>query len=82
VTHGIDTSVVVRIVSALSEDAGRTFNEAYRVDMLADDKAILDLKSTAQMTSDFPKQLRTYLVLSNLRVGLLSAGDKNMGNVK
>ena len=50
--------------------------------MLADDKAILDLKSTAQMASDFPKQLRTYLVLSNLRVGLLSAGDKNMGNVK
>ena len=51
--------------------AGRTFNEAYRVDMLVEDKVILELKSAAQMAPVFPKQLRTYLVLSNLEVGLL-----------
>ena len=51
--------------------AGRTFNEAYRVDMLVEDSVILELKSTAQMAPVFPKQLRTYLVLSNLHVGLL-----------
>ena len=46
-------------------------NEAYRVDLLVEDRVILELKSTAQMASVFPKQLRTYLVLSNLEVGLL-----------
>lgn len=51
--------------------AGRTFHEAYRVDMLVEDKVILELKSTAQMAPVFPKQLRTYLVLSNFEVGLL-----------
>ena len=51
--------------------AGRTFEDAYRVDMLIDDRVILELKSTAQMAPVFPKQLRTYLVLSNLEVGLL-----------
>lgn len=51
--------------------AGRTFKEAYRVDMLVEDCVILELKSTAQMAPVFPKQLRTYLVLSNLEVGLL-----------
>jgi iron complex transport system substrate-binding protein len=39
--------------------------------MLVEDRVILELKSTTQMASVFPKQLRTYLVLSNLEVGLL-----------
>ena len=51
--------------------AGRTFPDAYRVDMLVEGCVILELKSTAQMAPVFPKQLRTYLVLSNLEVGLL-----------
>ena len=51
--------------------AGRTFPEAYRVDMLVEGCVVLELKSTAQMAPVFPKQLRTYLVLSNLEVGLL-----------
>lgn len=51
--------------------AGRTFPEAYRVDMLVESKVIVELKSTAQMAPVFPKQLRTYLVLSNLEVGIL-----------
>ena len=51
--------------------AGRIFNEAYRVDMLVEDAVIIELKSTSQMASVFPKQLRTYLVLSNIKVGLL-----------
>ena len=51
--------------------AGRTFNEAYRVDMLIERSVILELKSATQMAPVFPKQLRTYLVLSNLHVGLL-----------
>ena len=51
--------------------AGRTFPEAYRIDMLVDGCVIVELKSTAQMAPVYPKQLRTYLVLSNLEVGLL-----------
>ena len=51
--------------------AGRTFPDAYRVDMLVEGCVILELKSTAQMAPVFPKQLRSYLVLSNLEVGLL-----------
>lgn len=51
--------------------AGRTFPAAYRVDMLVESKVIVELKSTAQMAPVFPKQLRTYLVLSNLEVGIL-----------
>lgn len=39
--------------------------------MLVEDAVIIELKSTAQMAPVFPKQLRTYLVLSNLNVGLL-----------
>ena len=51
--------------------AGRVFPEAYRVDMLVEGKVILELKSTTQMLPVYPKQLRTYLVLSKLEVGLL-----------
>ena len=51
--------------------AGRVFPEAYRVDMLVEGKVILELKSTTQMSPVYPKQLRTYLVLSKLEVGLL-----------
>lgn len=51
--------------------AGRVFPEAYRVDMLVEGKVILELKSTPQMAPVYPKQLRTYLVLSKLEVGLL-----------
>ena len=51
--------------------AGRTFLDAYRVDMLVEGCVILELKSTAQMAPVFPKQIRTYLVLSNLEVGIL-----------
>ena len=51
--------------------AGRTFKDAYRIDMMVDDRVIVELKSTSAMASVFPKQLRTYLVLSHLEVGLL-----------
>ena len=51
--------------------SGRVFKDAYRVDMLVEGSVIVELKSTSQMASVYPKQLRTYLVLSNLEVGLL-----------
>ena len=51
--------------------AGRTFKDAYRIDMMVDDRVIVELKSTSAMAPVFPKQLRTYLVLSHLEAGLL-----------
>ena len=51
--------------------SGRVFKDAYRVDMLVEGSVIVELKSTSQMASVYAKQLRTYLVLSNLEVGLL-----------
>ena len=50
---------------------GRTFPEAFRVDLLVDGCVVVELKSTTLMAPVYFKQLRTYLVLSGLQVGLL-----------
>lgn len=49
----------------------RIILDAFRMDILVDDTVVVELKSTAQMSPVFFKQLRTYLVLSGLQVGLL-----------
>ncbi len=51
--------------------AGKTYEDAYRIDLLVERSVIVELKSISQMAPVFFKQLRTYLVLSNLEVGLL-----------
>ena len=44
---------------------------AYRMDMVVDNEVIVELKSTEKMHAVYPKQLKTYLVLANKKVGLL-----------
>jgi iron complex transport system substrate-binding protein len=45
--------------------------EEFRVDLLVNDRVIVELKSTETMHPVHPKQLLTYLRLSGLPVGLL-----------
>lgn len=49
----------------------RLLPDAFRMDLLVDGLVVVELKSTAQMSPVYFKQLRTYLVLSGLQVGLL-----------
>jgi len=51
---------------------GKTIAEdGYRIDMLVDDTVILEIKSVAQLTPVFEKQLGTYLRLAEKPCGLL-----------
>lgn len=50
---------------------GELLPEEFRVDLLIDDRVIVELKSTETMHPVHPKQLLTYLRLSGLPVGLL-----------
>ena len=43
----------------------------YRVDILVEDKVILEIKSVEQLHDVFYKQLLTYLKLSGIKLGLL-----------
>jgi len=47
------------------------FKNAFRIDLLVDEEVLVELKSTSQMHPVYPKQLRTYLVLTNKKIGLL-----------
>ena len=49
----------------------RIIPDAFRMDILVDGTVVVELKSTTQMPPVYFKQLRTYLVLSGLQVGLL-----------
>ena len=42
-----------------------------RLDVLVDDKVIVELKSVAEMKAVYGKQLLTYLKISHLKLGLL-----------
>lgn len=44
---------------------------AYKVDLLVEDKVIIEVKSVLDMNSVFSAQLLTYLKLTNLKLGLL-----------
>ncbi len=48
----------------------RTFPDAFRIDILVDQCVVVELKSTTQMLPVYFKQLKTYLVLSKLKLGL------------
>jgi GxxExxY protein len=50
---------------------GQSLGEAYRADIVVNDKIIVELKSTEVMLPLHSKQLLTYLRLANFRLGLL-----------
>jgi iron complex transport system substrate-binding protein len=47
------------------------FDEGFRVDLLVDDRVVVELKSLEKLAPVHSKQLLTYLRLMNLPVGLL-----------
>ncbi len=47
------------------------FDEAFRADLIGEDKVIVELKSVEQITPVHKKQLLTYLRLADKRLGLL-----------
>ena len=53
------------------EYEGESFKDAFRMDMVVDNSVVIELKSTAAMNPVYAKQLRTYLVLSGLHLGLV-----------
>jgi len=50
---------------------GITIPNAFRIDMLVDDKVIIELKAVAAMQEVFFSQLMTYLKLTGKKLGLL-----------
>ncbi|MDI6770235.1 MAG: GxxExxY protein [Anaerolineales bacterium] len=48
-----------------------TFDEGFRADLIVENLVIVELKSVEQIHPVHPKQLLTYLRLSNKRLGLL-----------
>lgn len=58
-----------KVVGFTYED--EAFEDAFRLDLLVDGEVVVELKSTGTMNLVFAKQLRTYLVLSGLEIGLV-----------
>ena len=50
---------------------GVTIPNAFRIDMLVDDKVIIELKAVAAMQEVFFSQLMTYLKLTGKKLGIL-----------
>ncbi|NIO11480.1 MAG: GxxExxY protein [Deltaproteobacteria bacterium] len=58
---------------------GIKFDEAFRADIVVEEKVVLELKSVDQVTPTHKKQLQTYLRLSGLKLGfLLNFGEALM----
>ena len=53
------------------EYEGVRLENAFRLDLLVDDTIIVELKSTEQMNPVFVKQVKTYLVIMKLHLGLV-----------
>lgn len=51
---------------------GVRFEDAYRIDLLVNNEVVVELKSTNVMHPVYAKQLKTYLALSGLHVGILA----------
>jgi GxxExxY protein len=43
----------------------------FRVDLIVEDKVILEIKSVAEIANVHPKQVLTYLKITNMKLGLL-----------
>lgn len=63
--------LVVRQQPIRFEFDGIVFDEGFRIDLLVEDRVIVELKSVEKLAPVHTKQLRTYLRLTNLPVGLL-----------
>ena len=48
-----------------------SIENAYKIDLLVEDKVIIEVKSVLEMHSVFNAQLLTYLKLTNIKLGLL-----------
>ncbi len=60
---------------------GIRFDEAFRSDLVVDEKVIVELKSIAALTPVHAKQLLTQLRLSGLKLGLLiNSGEAHLKN--
>jgi iron complex transport system substrate-binding protein len=62
---------VLRQVAIDFEYDGIVFKEGFRLDLLVEDKVIIELKSVESLAPVHSKQLLTYLRLLKLEVGLL-----------
>lgn len=51
--------------------SGLRFDQGFRADIIVENKVIIELKSVEKLLPVHPKQLRTYLILSGLKLGLL-----------
>ena len=50
---------------------GRVIGEPYRLDMLVEDKVIVECKATEKNNPIFASQVLTYLKLTNLKLGIV-----------
>jgi GxxExxY protein len=62
---------VERQVPIPIEYEGIRFEEGFRLDLLVEDKVIVEIKSMEEISNVHKKQLLTYLKLKGLRLGLL-----------
>jgi GxxExxY protein len=69
---------VQRQVAVAFEYEGRRFEEAFRVDLLVENRLVIEVKSTEKVATVHAKQLLTYLRIMKLPVGLLM----NFGQVR
>ena len=53
------------------EYKGEVIQEAYRLDLIVEDKVVLELKAIERLAAKHKAQLLTYLRLSNKKLGLL-----------
>ena len=63
--------IVERQKDITFEFDGLRFDKGFRIDLLIDELVVLELKSSEKMNPVYQKQLKTYLVLMELNVGLL-----------
>lgn len=68
VNRGLDVRTQVPISVVLE---GVLLGEGFRADVIVENKIIIEIKSVEEMKPVFAKQLKTYLVLSNMKLGLL-----------
>ena len=64
--HRVESQVPVSF-----EYGGTKIENAFRIDVLVDGEVVVELKSTERVSPVHAKQLKTYLVLTGRRLGLL-----------
>ena len=62
---------VARQVAVPIRHDGVVIDNAFKIDLLVEDRLVLELKSTERDSALYPKQLLTYLRLMDLPLGLL-----------